>query len=238
MWCGRLHVPLGERRDPEPCVRRKQFNIVHRCCSSHSKLMGSWCSGITSAPHAEGPGFKSQWVQYYERRCRASSVQYACAQVCCGIRSSTGSWCSGITSAPHAEGPGFKSQWVQFKGAVAHRACVRRVRVSRGGHRPDVSKSRGPPFSRVRLRRPVRMGLPPAAPDCRGVVVGRPVVGAWFGRGLAGFMVGCVRDLGGSIRGSVIPWLPLVGSLAWANARQGFGGRLREPRPSFASSAR
>ena len=23
---------------------------------------GSWCSGITSAPHAEGPGFKSQWV--------------------------------------------------------------------------------------------------------------------------------------------------------------------------------
>ena len=188
MCCGRLHVPLGERRDPEPCVRRKQFNIVHRCCSSHSKLMGSWCSGITSAPHAEGPGFKSQWVQ--------------------------------------------------FKGAVAHRACVRRVRVSRGGHRPDVSKSRGPLFSRVRLRRPVRMGLPPAAPDCRGVVVGRPVVGAWFGRGLAGFMVGCVRDLGGSIRGSVIPWLPLVGSLAWANARQGFGGRLREPRPSFASSAR
>ena len=94
-------------------------------------------------------------------------------------------------------------------------------------------------FSRVRLRRPVRMGLPPAAPDCRGVVVGRPVVGAWFGRGLAGVnVVGCVRDLGGSIRGSVIPWLPLVGSLAWANARQGFGGRLREPRPSFASNAR
>ena len=23
---------------------------------------GSWCSGITSASHAEGPGFKSQWV--------------------------------------------------------------------------------------------------------------------------------------------------------------------------------
>ena len=27
--------------------------------------MGSWCSGITSASHAEGPGFKSQWVQAY-----------------------------------------------------------------------------------------------------------------------------------------------------------------------------
>ena len=25
--------------------------------------MGSWCSGITSASHAEGPGFKSQRVQ-------------------------------------------------------------------------------------------------------------------------------------------------------------------------------
>ena len=26
-------------------------------------LTGTWCSGITSAPHAEGPGFKSQCVQ-------------------------------------------------------------------------------------------------------------------------------------------------------------------------------
>ena len=25
---------------------------------------GSWCSGITSASHAEGPGFKSQWVHF------------------------------------------------------------------------------------------------------------------------------------------------------------------------------
>ena len=25
--------------------------------------MGSWCSGITSASHAIGPGFKSQWVE-------------------------------------------------------------------------------------------------------------------------------------------------------------------------------
>ena len=26
---------------------------------------GTWCSGITSASHAEGPGFKSQWVQVF-----------------------------------------------------------------------------------------------------------------------------------------------------------------------------
>jgi hypothetical protein len=28
-------------------------------------LMGLWCSGITSASHAEGPGFKPQWVQFF-----------------------------------------------------------------------------------------------------------------------------------------------------------------------------
>ena len=27
--------------------------------------MGSWCSGITSTSHAEGPGFKSQWVHKF-----------------------------------------------------------------------------------------------------------------------------------------------------------------------------
>ena len=36
--------------------------------------MGSWCSGITSASHAEGPGFKSQWVQTF--RCPASRASY------------------------------------------------------------------------------------------------------------------------------------------------------------------
>ena len=28
---------------------------------------GTWCSGITSASHAEGPGFKSQCVHEYAR---------------------------------------------------------------------------------------------------------------------------------------------------------------------------
>ena len=32
-------------------------------------LKGTWCSGITSASHAEGPGFKSQWVHSYGHCC-------------------------------------------------------------------------------------------------------------------------------------------------------------------------
>ena len=28
-------------------------------------ITGTWCSGITSASHAEGPGFKSQCVHLY-----------------------------------------------------------------------------------------------------------------------------------------------------------------------------
>ena len=31
--------------------------------SSPEDLVGTWCSGITSASHAEGPGLKSQCVQ-------------------------------------------------------------------------------------------------------------------------------------------------------------------------------
>ena len=32
------------------------------CPTSFHLPRGTWCSGITSAPHAEGPGFKSQCV--------------------------------------------------------------------------------------------------------------------------------------------------------------------------------
>ena len=32
-------------------------------------IMGTWCSGITSASHAEGSGFKSQWVHSYGHCC-------------------------------------------------------------------------------------------------------------------------------------------------------------------------
>ena len=34
------------------------------CCLVHHLLKGTWCSGITSASHAEGPGFKSQCVHF------------------------------------------------------------------------------------------------------------------------------------------------------------------------------
>ena len=37
-------------------------------------LMGLWCSGITSASHAEGPGFKPQWVQFF---CDVPAAPYA-----------------------------------------------------------------------------------------------------------------------------------------------------------------
>ena len=36
---------------------------VHRV---QQHQLGTWCSGITSAPHAEGPGFKSQCVHCYD----------------------------------------------------------------------------------------------------------------------------------------------------------------------------
>ena len=37
---------------------------VHRCSASKC-FMGTWCSGITSALHAEGPGFNPQCVQTF-----------------------------------------------------------------------------------------------------------------------------------------------------------------------------
>ena len=42
----------------------------HQLCASnvsgYHRHSGTWCSGITSAPHAEGPGFKSQCVHAYQ----------------------------------------------------------------------------------------------------------------------------------------------------------------------------
>ena len=36
------------------------------------KVLGTWCSGITSASHAEGPGFKSQCVHFVSFSCAAA----------------------------------------------------------------------------------------------------------------------------------------------------------------------
>ena len=37
--------------------------------------MGAWCSGITSASHAEGPGFKSQCAHFVRRLSQISARQ-------------------------------------------------------------------------------------------------------------------------------------------------------------------
>ena len=37
----------------------RRISLVQPACS-----WGTWCSGITSAPHAEGPGLKSQCVHF------------------------------------------------------------------------------------------------------------------------------------------------------------------------------
>ena len=39
----------------------RTFYAQNKSCAAKT-LWGTWCSGITSAPHAEGPGFKSQCV--------------------------------------------------------------------------------------------------------------------------------------------------------------------------------
>jgi hypothetical protein len=48
--------------------------------NSINDVSGSWCSGITSASHAEGPGFKSQWVHlipsFRERFCAACPLDW------------------------------------------------------------------------------------------------------------------------------------------------------------------
>ena len=62
----------------DSCGVRAQSVLGHVCMPSglgsllrYSELMqlglkGTWCSGITSAPHAEGPGFKFQCVHAYQ----------------------------------------------------------------------------------------------------------------------------------------------------------------------------
>ena len=42
-----------------------QFRCVrYNSCHIRLSAWGTWCSGITSASHAEGPGFKSQCVHF------------------------------------------------------------------------------------------------------------------------------------------------------------------------------
>lgn len=54
------------QQEQRPQGRRQNCKVVRlRSCwhmAGRARSPGSWCSGITSASHAEGPGFKSQWV--------------------------------------------------------------------------------------------------------------------------------------------------------------------------------
>ena len=59
-WSNRQggHAPESATRDDEQQMRTGKLRAAAQCGSS-----GTWCSGITSASHAEGPGFNPQCVQ-------------------------------------------------------------------------------------------------------------------------------------------------------------------------------
>ena len=52
---------------PRTCAALPQSvvsKLSRKDCPAHLLFKGTWCSGITSASHAEGPGFKSQSVHF------------------------------------------------------------------------------------------------------------------------------------------------------------------------------
>ena len=49
-------------------------NTIHRLSMLLPMQMGTWCSGITSASHAEGPGFKSQCVHFSKLLCNPNTM--------------------------------------------------------------------------------------------------------------------------------------------------------------------
>ena len=59
------------------------FTITDSIVSNALDATGTWCSGITSASHAEGPGFKSQCVHVRSRdqMIKVHSVRYGVASV-------------------------------------------------------------------------------------------------------------------------------------------------------------
>ncbi len=63
------------RKPPRARARVLQFP------TSHERQAGTWCSGITSASHAEGPGFKSQCVHLCVHA--LSTFSSACRRIPC-----------------------------------------------------------------------------------------------------------------------------------------------------------
>ena len=68
---GVAREPPLRPRPAEPIVARKPGHN-HRArlvrISAKARQAGTWCSGITSAPHAEGPGFNPQCVHCTKQR--------------------------------------------------------------------------------------------------------------------------------------------------------------------------
>ena len=50
----------------QACGRASTHGCRNLVLRPHFHQMGTWCSGITSASHAEGPGFNPQCVQYFK----------------------------------------------------------------------------------------------------------------------------------------------------------------------------
>ena len=82
---------------------------------------GSWCSGITSASHAEGPGFKSQWV-HFAFQMPVAGAKY---DINCHVSGFVGLVV--MTLASHARGPQFNpgiKYFCSWGGAAAFLDCV------------------------------------------------------------------------------------------------------------------
>ena len=100
---------------------------VNRVGSSARSLVrnvtGSWCSGITSASHAEGPGFKSQWVHLFVTT-QSTSGLYSSSRTSGYLMAV---WSSGMILRLGRRGPGFESpngpiyfQYIFFRFVRTH----------------------------------------------------------------------------------------------------------------------
>ena len=62
--CSMQSTVHGTAREQLTNASGLRSNAIHRLSMLLPMQMGTWCSGITSASHAEGPGFKSQCVHF------------------------------------------------------------------------------------------------------------------------------------------------------------------------------
>jgi hypothetical protein len=72
--------------------------------------MGTWCSGITSALHAEGPGFNPQCVHLRQRGLGGGAVAFAIAQ----CYDSLAEWSKALAQGASPQGRGFEPHSCHF----------------------------------------------------------------------------------------------------------------------------